>query len=207
MNTLALREYKARLQMTRRQRQILDGMMLGDGHLERQHGALFARLKVEHCVAQAAYVAWKYSEWQTWVNVPPRIRTKRNRLGTHSANVGFTTLSHEQFEMARQRFYRDGRKIVPADLELTALSMAVWFMDDGSKKSRECRGLYMNTQGFAPCEVEQLQAFISRDLSAETSLRMQADGLQIYFPSASVGTLTEYIADNLLPTMRYKLSG
>jgi len=34
MNTLALRNYKASLQMTERQRQILDGMLLGDGHLE-----------------------------------------------------------------------------------------------------------------------------------------------------------------------------
>ena len=48
MNTLALRHYKASLVMTERQQQIWVGLMLGDGHLERQRGALSARLKIEH---------------------------------------------------------------------------------------------------------------------------------------------------------------
>jgi len=207
MNTLALREYKACLRMTQRQQQILDGLLLGDGHLERQRGARSARLKVEHCIAQAAYVDWKYAEWEPWVLAPPRLRIKSNRLDTQSTNIGFTTLSHEEFEAARERFYRDGRKIVPADLRLTSLSMAVWYMDDGSRKSRECRVLYLNTQGFNTCDIERLQALIFRDVKAETSVRRQADGLQIYFPSSSVTTLAVYIDDYLLPSMRYKLPG
>ena len=35
MNTVALREYQASLIMTERQKQILEGMLLGDAHLER----------------------------------------------------------------------------------------------------------------------------------------------------------------------------
>ena len=207
MNTRALRAYKASLSMTRRQRQILDGILLGDGHLEKQRGALTARLKIEHSEAQSAYVDWKFSEWREWVRTPPRSRLRQNRLGTSSRNVAFTTLSHLEFEMVWRRFYKDRRKVVPMDLELTPLAMAVWFMDDGSKKSNQCRGLYLNTQSFVLREVRFLQMVLLRDVGVETSVRKQRDGVQIYIPSSSVTDMTAYIVDYVLPSMRYKLSG
>ena len=205
MNTTALREYKRSLSMTERQRQLLVGMLLGDGHLERQRGARSARLKIEHSVSQAAYVDWKYAEWRDWVRTPPKDRMRRNRLGTESANRGFCTLAHDEFECFRERFYRDRRKVVPPDLELTRVSMAVWYMDDGSRKSSQCRGVYLNTQSFAAAEVELLQTVLLRDIGLETSVRKQSDGLQIYVPSFFVGSMASYIGGELLPCMRYKL--
>ena len=207
MNTLALRAYKAELRMTDRQRELPDGMLLGDAHLERQRGALLARLKVEHSVSQSAYVDWKYQEWRHWVRTPPKERVRANRLGTTSVNVGFATLSHDELEAVRVRYYRDGRKVVPEDLELTPLSMAVWFMDDGSRKSNQCRGLYLNTQNYTAEEVELLRAVMRRDVCVGTSVRQQRDGLQIYVPSSSVTDLISFISACVLPCMRYKLPG
>jgi hypothetical protein len=206
MNTLALRKQKALLTMTERQEQTLIGMLLGDAHLERQRGAVMARLKIEHSVAQAAYVAWKYREWRDWVRTPPRARVRHNRLGTVSTNIGFSTLSHVELERFRLRFYQDHRKVIPEDLELTPLSMAVWFMDDGSRKSSQCRGLYLNTQSFTEPEVRLLQAVILRDVGVETTVRRQRDGLQIYIPAPSASGMTAYITKHILPSMRYKLS-
>ena len=205
MNTLALRNYKASLRMTERQRQILNGMLLGDGHLERQGDAQSARLKIEHSVAQSSYVAWKFAEWRDWVRTPPRERVRRNRLGTTSMNVGFSTLSHIEFEEVRQRFYVNRRKVVPGDLALTPLAMAVWFMDDGSRKSNQCRGVYFNTQSFTSAEVELLQSVVRRDVGVETTVRRQSDGLQIYVPSSSMTEMIGFIYDEMLPSMRYKL--
>jgi LAGLIDADG DNA endonuclease family len=207
MNTLTLRAYKTALTMTERQRQLLEGMLLGDAHLEKQRGGRVARLKIEHSVAQSAYVDWKFDEWRDWVLTPPRARLRRNRLGTASTNVGFATLSHVEFEEFRLRFYDDRRKIVPQDLELTGLSMAVWFMDDGSRKSNQCRGLYLNTQSFTSEEVDLLRQVILRDVGVETSVRQQRDGLQIYVPSSSVTALVGFISHEVLPSMRYKLPG
>jgi hypothetical protein len=205
MNTLALRNYKASLQMTERQRQILDGMLLGDGHLERQGDARSARLKIEHSVAQSGYVAWKFAEWRDWVRTPPRERARRNRLGTTSMNVGFSTLSHIELEEVRQRFYVNRRKVVPPDLGLTPLAMAVWFMDDGSRKSSQCRGVYLNTQSFTSAEVELLRSVIRRDVGVDTTVRQQSDGLQIYVPSSSMTEMIAFIDEEMLPSMRYKL--
>ena len=205
MNTLALRHYKSSLTMTERQKQILDGMLLGDAHLERQRGALTARLKIEHSLNQAAYVAWKFNEWRDWVLTPPRERERRNRLGTTSMNIGFVTLSHIELEHYRRRYYRNRHKIVPADLFLTPLSLAVWFMDDGSRKSSQCRGLYLNTQSFTSAEIAYLRSVILRDVGVETSVRQQPDGLQIYVPSPSVAEFSAFIAGEMLPSMMYKL--
>ena len=207
MNTLALRQQKASLMMSDRQKQILVGMLLGDAHLERQRGALLARLKIEHALAQSAYVEWKYQEWREWVRTLPKARVRRNRLGTSSTNIGFSTLSHVDLEEFRLLFYRDHRKVVPKDLELTPLSMAVWFMDDGSRKSSQCRGLYLNTQSFTSAEVALLQAVIRRDVGVDTTVRRQRDGLQIYVPAPSASAMGAFIANDLLPSMRYKLLG
>ena len=207
MNTLELRKQKALLFMSERQKQLLVGMLLGDAHLERQCGARTARLKIEHSVKQSAYVDWKYREWRDWVRTPPRVRARRNRLGTVSTNVGFTTLSHVDLEEFRVRFYRDRRKVVPGDLELSSLSMAVWFMDDGSRKSSQCRGLYLNTQSFTPAEVELLQAVLRRDVGVDTTVRKQRDGMQIYVPAPSASAMSAYIVNEILPSMRYKLPG
>jgi hypothetical protein len=207
VNTLELRKQKALLSMSERQKQILDGMLLGDAHLERQRGARRARLKIEHSLRQSAYVGWKYREWRDWVRAPPRTRVRRNRLGGVSTNIGFSTLSHVELEEFRERFYRDHRKVVPVDLELTPLSMAVWFMDDGSRKSSQCRGLYLNTQSFTSEEVQLLQAVMRRDVGVETTVRKQRDGLQIYVPAPSASAMNAYIVNEILPSMRYKLSG
>jgi len=205
MNTLALRNYKASLRMSERQRQILNGMLLGDGHLERQGAAETARLKIEHSVAQSSYVAWKFTEWRDWVRTPPRERDRRNRLGTVSMNVGFSTLSHIEFEEVRQRFYVNRRKVIPKDLELSPVAMAVWFMDDGSRKSGQCRGVYLNTQSFTGAEVDLLRSVIRRDVGVETTVRRQSDGLQIYVPSSSMTEMVGFIQDEILPSMRHKL--
>jgi hypothetical protein len=206
MNTLALRKQKASLAMTDRQKQILVGMLLGDAHLERQAGALTARLKIEHSITQKAYVDWKYVEWRDWVRTPPKARVRHNRLGTSSTNVGFTTLSHVELEEFRLKFYRDRRKVIPEDIELTPLTMAVWFMDDGSKKSSQCRGLYLNTRSFTQAEVVLLQDVMRRDVGVGTTVRQQREGLQIYVPAPSAPTLTAFITREMLPSMRYKLS-
>jgi hypothetical protein len=120
---------------------------------------------------------------------------------------GFTTLSHVEFEEFRRRFYVDNRKVVPDDLVLTPASLAVWFMDDGSRKSNQCRGLYLNTQSFTFSEVDLLRSMMGRDVGVETSVRYQSDGLQIYIPSHSVTDLIAYIDDEVIPSMRYKLPG
>lgn len=207
MNSLAIRALRDSLVLTDRQRQLLEGMLLGDAHLERQSGRAVARLKIEHSQSQAAYVDWKYHEWRDWVLTPPSVRRKTSRPGTQSLNIGFSTLSHGELEEVRQRFYPEGRKVVPFDVMVTPLSLAVWFMDDGSRKSRECRGLYLNTQGFSALGVETLREHLRAAYGLRTTQRQQSDGLQIYVPADVVERFVEIVHPHMHPSMCYKLPG
>jgi len=205
MNSKAIEKYKAQLHLTARQHELLIGMLLGDAHLERQSAQPVARLKVEHAVSQMEYVQWKYTEWREWVLTPPQVRKRWNRLGTVSSNVWFTTVSHPELEKYRNWFYDGHRKKVPSNLTLSPFSLAVWFMDDGSRKSRECRGLYLNTQAYQCDEAEWLREILKRDLGIVTTLRQQSDGLQIYVPADQVSRFVQIVQPYVIQVMRYKL--
>ena len=130
MNTVEIREHKTNLKITERQKEILIGLLLGDGHLETQNNGRTFRLKIEHSVKQLDYTEWLYREFHEWVN-GGIYRRKRNDK-KDKEHVGFTTYSHPAFRFYAQQFYRNGEKIVPEMISkmLSPIALSVWFMDD-----------------------------------------------------------------------------
>ena len=59
----------------------------------------------------------------------------------------FFTKQHKDLTILYGLFYKNGRKIIPKILILIRVSIAIWYMDDGSK-SRD-RDVYLNTQQFS----------------------------------------------------------
>src|SRR5262249_34800864 len=100
-----------------------------------------ALLEINHSFEQKFYVDWKYQQLADPVTTPPKAR-KGN--GARIA-YRFTTRSLSELTPFYKWFYSDGRKVVPDDLTLDPLSLAVWFMDDGCKSHK---ALYLNTQQF-----------------------------------------------------------
>jgi hypothetical protein len=106
--------------------------MLGDGYLE-PHGR-GVRLQVNHGAAQKAYAEWKHEQLRELAPSPLY----------HCAKVKypfcrFVTKSHPYLIELREMFYLDGKKVVPSqisELLKTPLSLAVWFMDDGTVDKR-----------------------------------------------------------------------
>ena len=152
-----IEEYKIHLDLTSQQREILVGILLGDGCLETRNGGRTYRLKVEQSHAHQAYVHHLYELFKEWVLTPPRRREVVSR-GHESENWVFQTVSHGAFRFYAQQFYADGKKCVPKLIDhwLTPRGLAYWFMDDGSIKSKASKGLIFNTQGFYRQEVERL---------------------------------------------------
>ncbi len=113
----------------------------------------------------------------------------------------------KQFLYYRNIFYRNGIKIVPSNIHsfLTPLSLAVWFMGDGSIKSKECNGRIINTQSFSDEEVNKLSQLLREKFMLLTSIRRQKDGLQIYISARSAAILRNLIEPHLLPYFYYKL--
>ncbi len=189
---------KQELDLSEFQKQVLVGYLLGDGHMETWRNSQVARLKVEQSVNQRMFVDWLLEIFKDFVNTKPKFKNQ---------STYFNTLSCKQFFEYRKLFYLKGKKIVPDDIKslLTPLSLAVWFMGDGSIKSKECNGRIINTHGFTESKVNKLCFILNDKFALKTSIRRQQDGLQIYISAKSSGELTKLISPHLLPYFNYKL--
>jgi recombination protein RecA len=206
MNSNKIKIYKQKLRLTSRQREILVGLLLGDGHLETQNEGITYRLKIEYCVIQKDYVGWLYENFKDWVLTPPQVKQKKSGQAI-TENLWFNTVSHIALRYYGKQFYQNGRKIVPKNISklLKPLTLAVWFMDDGSLKSKDHRALILNTQGFNINEIEILQNGLKRIYSIESQMRNQKDGVQIMMVGDSAIEFSRIISPYLLPQFHYKL--
>lgn len=189
---------KQELVLSEFQKQVLTGYLLGDGHIETWNNSQVARLKVEQGLVQKDFVDWLFDVFGEFVKTPPRLKEK---------SVYFNTLSSSQFYVFHRIFYLNGKKIIPNDLNLllTPISLAIWFMGDGSVKSNETNGRIINTHAFSEAEVNKICLLLKEKFSLQASIRRQKDGLQIYISAKSAIIFKDLIAKHLLPSFYYKL--
>jgi hypothetical protein len=206
MRSNAIEQRKDTLRLSKAQRAILVGTLLGDGHLETQNGGRTFRLKIEHSRKQQVYVEWLYSQFKDWVNTPPK--SKRKQIGTvEHENYYFQTLSCAQLRFYGAQFYdKQSHKRVPRQIRrwLTPLALAVWFMDDGSIKSQHHRALILNTQCFSRPELMLLQQALQANFAVEATVRKQKDGLQLLIAGQSAKQMVAVMRPYVLPEFTYK---
>ena len=206
MNSKEIESYKKTLALSRKQRAVLVGLLLGDGYCETMNQGRTYRLKVEQSIRKSAYVEWLYEIFRDFVLQEPKSK-KKTRNGKITENIGFTTVSHASFRFYAQQFYPNGKKVVPKGIAklLSPIGIAVWFMDDGSRKSKSHRTLLLNTQGFQKREVRALIDAFELRFRISTEIRKQREGYQISIPPSSVDRFIGLIDPYILPSMRYKL--
>ena len=201
-----MEHYLKKISLVKRQREIIVGTLLGDGHLETQTNGKTYRLKILHAASQKEYLDWLYLELQTISAHPPRHKIIK-ACGKEYSNYWFDTVSSPSFRFYAQQFYEAKRKQVPKFINklLTPLGLAVWYMDDGSIKSHETRGRILNTQGFSKPDVLRLIECLSKRFGILTAPRKQPEGWQIFIPAEMYEKLVQTIGHYVIPSMRYKL--
>lgn len=122
--------------LTDRQKEILYGSLLGDAKATSPSSAGFG-----HGDKQKTYLFWKYTEFD---NVASKYSLKSypytdKRSGFEGISWRFYTNANTDIEKILSEFYtRDGKEVSCEILsQLTPLSVAVWFMDDGTVDWRE----------------------------------------------------------------------
>nr|YP_006666385.1 putative LAGLIDADG homing endonuclease [Trebouxiophyceae sp. MX-AZ01]AFQ93740.1 putative LAGLIDADG homing endonuclease [Trebouxiophyceae sp. MX-AZ01] len=215
-------EKKRLLKLSREQREVLVGLLLGDGHLSTQDNSRTYRLVYSQSKERhGAYLERVYGVFQDWTlgwpvlvkghkgagdgaELPPgRFRTK-DRLK-------FTTVAHGSLRFYGKAFYKGGVKVVPKGIGrlLTARGLAYWYMDDGSIKSRQSKGLILNTHSFTLAEVELLCKVLGSNFGLQAKPRPQTvpsggQRHQIYISGRSYERGRKIIGPHLLPEMMYK---
>ena len=207
MRSRAVEDYKTTLVLSSVQREAVVGLLLGDACLETQNCGRTYRLKIEQCARQQAYVQHLYSLFREWVLTPPGVRSKRASNGSVTANLAFQTVSHSAFRFYAQQFYADERKRVPELIDhwLTPRGLSYWFMDDGSLKSSQSKGVILSTHCFEQRDVDRLAQCLVDQFGLQVTPRRQPDGVQLYVSGHSYASFSALVDPYVIQEMRYKL--
>lgn len=206
MQTRELLEYKKQLTLSQLQTSVLAGSLLGDGTLRLGKRAINVNFKVEHGLKQKEYVFWKYEVFKEWVTTGPKISMRYNEKRLpYSKSWWFRTVRHPEITLFHKKFYPDGIKIIPKDIEdfLDPLAFAVWIMDDGSlNKDR----IDISTYSFKLKEIWLLQKAIFNRFSLESNYYKDRNkGLRMYFRKNETQKLVRVISKFIIPNLRYKI--
>lgn len=176
------------------QQQLILGCVLGDGYMRKKTNA---HLQITHSIKQKEYVDWKYKILKDFTSTSPKAyKGNANRIGYR-----FFTRSLPEFTFFHDKFYLNKVKIVPSDMKLTPISLAVWYMDDGSKSGRS---YYFNTQQFDLASQVNLLRSLDK-FGIKASLNKDKIYLRIYISVLSTSLLTNLIQSYIIDSMRYKL--
>jgi|SRR3989344_350837 len=189
------------------QRNVLVGLLLGDGHLETQNGGKTYRLKVEHSESQRDYTEWLF---QLFLPLCEQITLYRKVKKNGKAYVGFRTRSSGIFRFYAQQFYRGRKKEMPRIIRklLSETGIAIWFLDDGSKKSTRHKTYIVHSLGFSRKELMKMQKVLQEKFNINVSLhRQKKEFYRVYVQSKSASRFREIIEPYVsqFSSMKHKL--
>lgn len=165
------------------QQAILDGSLLGDGSLSKPRGksskSYFTKAQ---CFKRREYLDWHLQELQPFSS---SIKIYDNYAsGKKYKRAIFATHASEELGKLRERWYPNGKKIVPCNLKLTPLNVAIWFCDDGSNfvPKRQCRlATYCFSRNDCEHLIEQLHSFdIECYLSKQNVIGIKAGSYETF---------------------------
>jgi recombination protein RecA len=184
------------------------GGLMGDSALSPTRSGHGARLRWGHGSRQVEYGDWKASLF-------PNVNVSRSVNGDGAAFWDMQPLP--ELADLRQAVYFAGKKVLSWDYlkQLTPLSLAIWYMDDGSFAVRS-KGVQKRTEGGsgrAEICVEameassrgRLQSHLADTWGIQARLLERGGKAILQFPTAETAKLQALIAPYIHPSMAYKL--
>ncbi|MBU2578231.1 hypothetical protein KKA69_05410 [Patescibacteria group bacterium] len=157
-----------------------------------------AYLEINHAYSQKVLVDWLYEKFQNLVSTLPKWRKGNENREAYR----FFTRSLPELTPFYDLFFRNGKKTIPNNLRLDALSLAVWFMDDGCKSRSS---IYLNTQQFSKTEQLRLIGFLRNQFDLKATLNKDKKYFRIRIRTGSIKKFVELVEKFILPEFRYKL--
>lgn len=190
------------------QKEILIGILLGDGNLQSNVNGTTYRLRCIQGELNKEYLFHLYDQFHLFVRTKPK---KLNEIsGTKIyTKYYFNTISLDIFHYYGELFYNGKVKIIPSNIYdlLTPCSLAYWFMDDGALKwKNKSNGLVLCTDSFTLKEVELLCNVLSRKFNLIVTIQKNGNAYRIYISSKSYEVFKSLVFPYMYPTMLYKLN-
>ena len=190
-------------------KEILIGILLGDGHISRRSSTANSRL----IYAQTAVTHKEYFDHVFKIFLPfcvnayvPQSKIVRdNRTKKTYSAISLTTMQLPCFNVYKDCFYNLNVKIVPDNIYelLTPRGLAFWIMDDGSKQGD---GLHISVYAFSTTDVDKLMFTLQDKFNLKTSIHYNRDKKpRIYIFKESMDTLINLVKPYFIKEMLYKL--
>lgn len=156
------------MKLDKKTRDILVGLLLGDGSLEKKQDTLGIRLQVKQQAKAKEYVGWLYSHLKNYCRSGIKFRKDNNQYY-------FSTRYLREFQDLYSNFYRDGKKIIPKDIKkllTSSLGLAIWYMDDGSLdyRPKDHYAFYLATNCFTLKDSKKLQQTLLNNFGIESTV-------------------------------------
>ena len=207
--------------LTQRQREIIYGSMMGDAKKFAPASVGFG-----HGPKQKSYLEWKYEELKslaTKLGIKEYISYDK-RSGNMSFSYRFYTYSNTELEEINKLFYSGEEKEISTEIlsNLTPLSIAVWFMDDGktdwSYSTVERTGWNITpthgfcTDSFSLESCENIKKWFPESYNIKCRIKshgLREDGItmkyRILIEHESNDDFIELIKPHMLPLFNYKI--
>ena len=180
--------------LTEEQKSILIGTLLGDGTMRIKKNA---HLEINHAFNQKVLVDWIFNKFESLVSTPPKWRKGNGKREAYR----FATQKLPILTPFYDLFYKNNKKVIPTNLQLDPLSLAVWFMDDGSKSRSS---IYLNTQQFNLDEQVRLIELLKVQFEIDSTLNKDKVYHRIRIRTRSVKKFIDLIEPFVLKEFRYK---
>jgi len=185
--------------LTQLQKSVIIGSILGDGCLRKVPGRKDTLLEINHSIRAKDYVDWKYSILKGISRSGPKARKGNGKRIAYR----FLTRQHKELSSLYKKFYIAGKKRIPDSLNIDEITLAVWFMDDGSKCRRY--DVYLNTQQYTI--KDQCKLILSLEkIGLKATLNKDKIYYRLRFAKDSVERFNRLIEKYIVPSMKYKLS-
>jgi len=156
------------------QQEIFNGLMLGDGSLNKtKKETHYSNLIVVRQAQDLDYLLWQQELLKEFyaINSKPiyfahksKDKKDKTKFKTHYY-YRLITRAGVIFSNYRKIWYPNGKKIIPPNLILTPLTIAVWLADDGSityGRNKETLKITLCTHGFSKNDVEKIALSLSK---------------------------------------------
>ncbi len=154
--------------MTQRQKDIVIGNILGDGGVYIHRGSSKAYYNIKQAEKYSEYINWLFSELKDLC--PSGIKSRKD-----NKQVYFYTSPNEELTFLQAKFYHERIKKIPDDIKsiLTSpLSLAVWFMDDGTLdyRPKDHCAFHLCTNCFTKEDTQKLIDTLKENFGIDSSL-------------------------------------
>lgn len=181
--------------------EIIFGTILGDGSLERPGKCKYRKLAIPHSPKQKEYLLW----FQEKLN---ELHSSINSSGDKWGTLKLQTPPHPRFDEMYEICYPGGKKRITQKWldQLTPLSLAVWYMDDGGTQ-KGAYGCKIATCSFSDVGLDLLCDHLREKWDLRPKVRkLESDNNypRLRFNSENANRLKDLIFKHVIPSMKYK---